>query len=282
MSRKKALVKLYDITFSPTGGTKKVSSILTNALEEAFSTEAIEGDAEGAVSDKAYQIELVHLDLIDDAQDLGAVRLQDKDVAVISVPCYGGRVPAVAIERLSKLNGAGGRAVLICVYGNRAYDDALLELKDVVDQIGFRVIAAVAGVAEHSIARQFATGRPDGQDAAKLSDFANQIFHKLSVADVSEPTVPGNRPYKKAGRVGIVPKPTKDCNQCGQCARECPMQAIDNDDSGNVDKQACISCMRCISVCPRSARKASPVMCFVTGQMLKKECSKRKEPELYL
>lgn len=282
MSRKKALVKLYDITFSPTGGTKKVSSILTNALEEAFRTEMIEGETAGAANGETAQFELIHLDLIDDTQDLGAVQLRDEDVVVISVPCYGGRVPAVAVDRLSKLNGASARAVLICVYGNRAYDDALLELKDVVNQIGFRVIAAVTGVAEHSIARQFATGRPDGQDAAKLSDFANQIFHKLSVADVSEPTVPGNRPYKKAGRVGIVPKPTKDCNQCGKCAQECPMQAIDNDDPGNVDKQACISCMRCISVCPRSARKASPVMCFVAGRMLKKECSKRKEPELYL
>lgn len=220
--------------------------------------------------------------MVDNEQNLDTIRLNEEDVVIISVPCYSGRVPDVAVEQLLKMNGAGTRAVLVCVYGNRAYDDALLELKDVANQIGFVVIAVVAAVAEHSIARQFATGRPDAQDTTRLSDFAKQIFRKLSVADISEPTVPGNHPYKKAGHVGIVPKPTKNCNQCGECVQECPMQAINNDDPRKVDKQACISCMRCVSVCPRSGRKVSPAMCVVAGWMLKKECSKRKEPELYL
>lgn len=253
-------MKLYDIAFSPTGGTKKVSALLTGALDGEVTT----------------------VDLTDSKQDFHAVSLTQEDVAVISVPSYGGRVPAVAVERLTMLNGQGARAVLVCVYGNRAYEDTLVELEDAAKQAGFRVIAAVAAVAEHSIARQFAAGRPDAQDAKQLSDFAGQIRAKLSAGTCSEPAIPGNRPYKKAGGAGMVPKPTKECTNCGVCAAQCPVQAIDRDNPKKVDEKACISCMRCISVCPHSARKVNPVMLSAASLMLKKVCSVRKDCELFL
>lgn len=253
-------MKLYDIVFSPTGGTQKAATALTGALDG----------------------EVTSVDLTDSKQNFHDVSLTREDVAIISVPSYGGRVPAVAVERLTMLNGQGARAVLVCVYGNRAYEDTLVELEDAAKQAGFRVIAAVAAVAEHSIARQFAAGRPDAQDTEQLSDFARQIQTKLSAGDVSEPAIPGNRPYKKAGGAGMVPKPTKACTKCGVCAAECPVQAIDRENPKKVDEKACISCMRCISVCPHSARKVSPVMLSAASLMLKKVCSERKECELFL
>ena len=253
-------MKLYNIVFSPTGGTKKVADYLTGALD---------GD-------------VTAVDLTDHKQDFHAVSLTKEDVAVISVPSYGGRVPAVAAERLSQVHGSGARAVLVCVYGNRAYEDTLVELEDTAKQAGFQVIAAVAAIAEHSIARQFAAGRPDAQDEAQLSDFAKQIRHKLSENNLTEPTIPGHRPYKKAGGTGVVPKATKDCTSCGVCAAECPVQAIDKDDPKKVDDKVCISCMRCISVCPHTARKVNPVMLSAASLMLKKVCSERKECELFL
>ena len=253
-------MKLYNIVFSPTGGTKKVADYLTSALE---------GD-------------VTAVDLTDRKQDFHAVSLTKEDVAVISVPSYGGRVPAVAAERLSQVHGSGARAVLVCVYGNRAYEDTLVELEDTAKQAGFQVIAAVAAIAEHSIARQFAAGRPDAQDEAQLSDFAKQIRLKLSENNLTEPAIPGHRPYKKAGGTGVVPKATKDCTSCGVCAAECPVQAIDKDDPKKVDDKTCISCMRCISVCPHTARKVNPVMLSAASLMLKKVCSARKECELFL
>ena len=132
-------MKLCKIVFSPTGGTKKVADYVADVLEGEEST----------------------VDLSDPELDLGAVRLAQGDVAVIAVPSFGGRVPAVAAERLIKVRGNGARAVLVCVYGNRAYEDTLVELEDLAQQAGFEVVAAIAAVAEHSIARQFATGRPD-------------------------------------------------------------------------------------------------------------------------
>ena len=253
-------MKLYDIVFSPTGGTKKVADCLTGVLE---------GD-------------VITVDLTDSKQDFDAISLAKEDVAVISVPSYGGRVPAVAVERLGMAHGTGARAVLVCVYGNRAYEDTVVELEDAAKQAGFQVIAAVAAIAEHSIARQFAAGRPDAQDAAQLSDFAKQIQHKLSAADASDPAIPGNRPYKKAGGAGMVPKATKECTNCGVCAAECPVQAINKEDPKKVDEKACISCMRCIAVCPQGARKLNPVMLSAASLMLKKVCSERKESELFL
>lgn len=198
------------------------------------------------------------------------------------MPSYGGRVPAVAVDRLGMVHGNGARAVLVCVYGNRAYEDTLVELEDAAKQAGFQVIAAVAAIAEHSIARQFAAGRPDAQDSAQLSDFAKQIQHKLSAADTSEPAIPGNRPYKKAGGAGMVPKATKECTNCGVCAAECPVQAIDKGNPKKVDEKACISCMRCITACPQGARKLNPVMLSAASLMLKKVCSERKKCELFL
>lgn len=180
------------------------------------------------------------------------------------------------------LSGQGARAVLVCVYGNRAYEDTLVELEDAAKQAGFRIIAAVAAVAEHSIARQFAAGRPDMQDAKRISDFARQIQAKLDAEDFTEPSIPGNRPYKKAKGAGMVPKPTKECTECGVCAAKCPVQAIDRENPKKVDEKACISCMRCISVCPHSARKLNPVMLSAASLMLKKVCSERKECELFL
>lgn len=253
-------MKLYNIVFSPTGGTKKVSALLTDALDG----------------------EVALVDLTDSKQDFHTVSLTQEDVAVISVPSYGGRVPAVAVKRLCMAHGNGARAVLVCVYGNRAYEDTLVELEDATKQAGFQVIAAVAAIAEHSIARQFAAGRPDAQDAKQLYEFARQIQAKLSAGDSTEPSVPGNRPYKKAGGAGMVPKPTKACTKCGVCAAECPVQAIDKENPKKVDEKACISCMRCISVCPHSARKVNPVMLSAASLMLKKVCSERKDCELFL
>lgn len=253
-------MKLYDIVFSPTGGTKKVADYLTGALEGDVTT----------------------VDLTDSKQNFDAVSLTKEDVAVIAVPSYGGRVPAVAAERLGVVHGNGARAILVCVYGNRAYEDTLVELEDAAKRAGFQVIAAVAAIAEHSIARQFAAGRPDAQDAAQLTDFAKQIQRKLSGADNSEPAIPGNRPYKKAGGVGMVPKPTKECTNCGICAEKCPVQAIDRENPKKVDEKTCISCMRCVAVCPQGARKLNPVMLSAASLMLKKVCSERKKCELFL
>ena len=253
-------MSMFEIVFSPTGGTEKVSGLVTGALDG----------------------NIVTVDLTDSGLDFHGVSMAKGDVAVISVPSYAGRVPAVAVERLGMVRGNGARAVLVCVYGGRAFEDTLIELEDVAKRAGFRVVAAVSAIAEHSVARQFAAGRPDAQDVAQLSEFAQRIRQKLLDGAASEPSIPGNRPYKKAGGSGMVPKPTKECSSCGLCAQKCPVAAIDVHDPGHTDKDKCISCMRCVSICPKSARKVSSVMLTAAEMALKKVCSDRKTGELYI
>ena len=253
-------MKTYEIYFSPTGGTKKVAEILTNELES----------------------EHIQVNLTDSTMDCSGIVLTQEDIAVIAMPSYGGRVPAVAAQRLTMIHGGGARAVLVCVYGNRAYEDTLIEMRDIAAQAGFRVIGAVAAIAEHSIARQFGAGRPDEQDVQQLTQFAVRIQNKISGQDTAEPSIPGNRPYKKAGKGGRIPRPTEACIKCGICADKCPVGAIDPNDPQKVDENVCISCMGCISVCPHSARKLDPAVLAAVGEALKKVCSERKNCEVFL
>lgn len=221
-------------------------------------------------------------DMTDCDADLRTVVLEEDDVALIAVPSYSGRVPAVAAGRIMQIRGNGARAVLVCVYGNRAYEDTLAELADVAEKAGFRVVAAVAAIAEHSIARRYAAGRPDADDTRVLKEFAAKIKEKLESGGTSMPAIPGNRPYRKYSRVGMVPKATGACTQCGICADMCPVGAIDMDNPTKVDKKACISCMRCVAVCRHKARKVNVLLMAIANRMLKKVCSVRKECEMYV
>lgn len=79
--------------------------------------------------------------------------IHEEDFAIIAMPVFAGRVPALAVERLRRIKSNHARCAIVAVYGNRTYDDALLEMQDVATEMGFRVVAAVSTVAEHSIAR---------------------------------------------------------------------------------------------------------------------------------
>lgn len=248
-------MNIVEIIFSPTGGTEKAAHLISSHWGETT----------------------VKIDLSDAGTDFSQCVLNEEDQVLIAMPSFGGRAPAVAIERLKQIVGNGAKCTLVCVYGNRAYEDTLVEMEDAAKECGFRVVAAVAAVAEHSILPQYATGRPDASDKAQLADFAAKIAGK----DSEIASLPGNRPYKKSGGAGLVPKPTKECVKCGLCAEKCPVQAIDPTNF-TADPKLCIGCMRCFKQCPKNARKVNGLMVSIAGMAIKKACSVRKENELYL
>lgn len=252
-------MKIHKIIFSPTGGTQRVSEILCQGMGK----------------------ESVVTDLCVKEADIQLPDIHEDDLAVIAMPVFAGRVPALAVERLRMVKPNNAKCVVVAVFGNRAYDDALLEMQDVATEMGFRVIAAVGAVAEHSIIRKYGKGRPDADDEQTLLQFGADIMSKTESDDCTMPKVPGNRPYKQGGKVP-QPKGRRGCNRCGVCAKRCPADAIPLSDPKTVDTAKCISCMKCVSVCPTGARGIGVVMNFLATQGLKKVCASRKENELYI
>ena len=248
-------MNVVEIVFSPTGGTEKVAHIIGGHWKES----------------------VVRIDLSDYKTDFAKYKIEKEDMVLIAMPSFGGRAPAVAIERLKQMTGNGAKCTLVCVYGNRAYEDTLVEMEDAAKECGFQVVAAIAAVAEHSIMPQYASNRPDESDKKQLIHFADQIAGK----DGEVVSIPGNRPYKKAGGAGLVPKRTKNGVKCGLCAERCPVQAI-HSTGYTTDSKKCISCMRCVNQCPEKARKVNGTMVSIAALAMKKACSIRKENELFL
>lgn len=248
----------YNIHFSPTGGTKKVADILAGALGEVWQE-------------------------IDLCRENTPKALGTEDLCLISVPSYGGRVPGVNLERLRRITGNGAKAILVCAYGNREWDDTLTELQDVLEELGYVCVAAVAAVAEHSMFRQFAAGRPDADDAAELADFASKIRAKLETGIFGPIEMPGKHgDYKPFPGGAFKPEGGENCNGCGVCAERCPVGAIDSANPRAVDRDKCISCMRCIAVCPNHARAVDVAVVAAVAQRLEPLLGGHKNNYLYL
>lgn len=254
----RSIMKFYNIFFSPTGGTKKVADIIINGTKQ----------------------EAEVIDLIKEPDKIKKAQFKKDDVCLVGVPSYGGRIPSVITEMFRNVKADGTKAILAVVFGNRAIDDTLLELQDVLEASGFVCIAGMEAVAEHSLLHQFGTGRPDSQDEKELMGFAAKIME--NIATQRTPEFPGNRPYRQYGGVPFKPTVNKKCTSCGLCAKECPTGAISLDDPKITDNDKCISCMHCVAVCPKKARNYSKFISFIAGRNMKKICSGRKENKLYL
>ena len=241
--------------FSPTGGTKKVA----DAIAAGFHIPVVEMDLTKADS---------------------VVTLGENDALMAVLPVFAGRVPQVSLERLSTLKGNGQKAVAVVVYGNREFDDALLETKDALEANGFRVIAAAAFIAEHSMARSIANGRPDAEDEAICRRFAADVMTK---PDNAEPVqVPGNNPYKELKPSAFHPAANESCVKCGACAQQCPVGAIPLDDPSQTNNDLCINCMRCVEVCPVSSRALPDTFRNMITQMLNQNAAGYKDPASFL
>ena len=253
-------MKLYSLYFSPTGGTLKAARLLCSA----------------------WSCEVTEVDLSDRSFDTGSLKFEKGDVCLVSVPSFGGRVPQFIIPKLERMEGNGCRAVIATSFGNRAFDDTLLELKNTLELHGFVCVGAAAAVTQHSIAPCYGTGRPDADDEKELRDFSAKLKAAAESDSAAPVNVPGKYPYKETGKSMIIPAADDKCIRCGICASRCPVNAIPEDNPTVTDAEKCISCLQCISICPQKARSADPAILKAVEQRLEKVCSERKSNTLYI
>jgi ferredoxin/flavodoxin len=278
--------KVKSVYFSPTGNSKKIANAIAKGLQATIENVDL-------TSPKA------RLQKFDEFQN---------ELTIISSPVYVGRVPHEAAFRIRRLVAKDTPAILVVTYGNRAYEDALLELSDIVSEVGFKPIAGCAFLGEHSMSspeKPVAGGRPDKEDLDEAEHFGRSIKEKLgkigNAKDISPVKMPGKNPYTLRANLAIFEKPLspyvdeEKCTKCGNCVDVCPVGAISIRDvvanpsprtllttrMVNVDPFTCIWCTACIRSCPVNAFVRRPRMQIV-NDTLSRTCSDRKKNESYL
>lgn len=228
------LNKVTTVFFSPTGGSKRSA----NAVARGTGLPARE------------------VDLTIRRFNPTEVRFPADELAVLAAPVYCGRLPEGAVERFRRVHGDNTPCIVLVTYGNRNYDDALIELFDLAKEQGFVPVAAAALVARHTYGR-VQLGRPDVQDMAEDEAFGAAVARRLENEGVVPlETVPGNRPYRDGTNPRpFIPQTGPGCTMCQVCVHRCPEGAIDPVHPARVDGTKCISCFRCIRFCPEAAKR---------------------------
>ena len=213
-------------------------------------------------------------------------------LTIIGMPVYGGRLPITAIETLKKLQSNQSPAVIVVVYGNREYDDSLLELQEIAKDCGFKIVAGAAFIGEHSYStkeKPIAKNRPDGQDLEKCRDFARLITEKLkntkNIKSLSELAIPGNYPYRDRKKLPATVHPETDntlCTLCGICMEVCPTNAITIQETVITNGELCTLCCACVKYCPEEARTLDNPLVNAIKEKLLLNCSIRKEPVFFV
>lgn len=270
--------KVWAVYFSGTGTTKKTVCHIAEALAEKLGTD----------------FEAVSYTLPQERQE--ELRFSIDDLVVFGSPVYAGRVPNVLLPYLKeKVKGCGAMAVPVVLYGNRNFDDGLIELRNVLTDNGFAAVAAAGFVGEHSFSQTLGAGRPDAADMELMDTFAACVAEKVAAMGCvpEEPiAVRGEtpiRPYytprdRNSNPINILkvkPKTDADkCTNCGWCAENCPMGSIDPENCAEV-KGICIKCCACVKGCPAGAKYYDDEGYLYHQHELEDMYARRAEPELF-
>lgn len=270
--------KVTALYFSPTHTTKKIVEQIASSLAAML------------------RIECDSMDITTPCSRKRQIIFDSNNIVIFGSPVYIGRLPNLISPYFKTFAGNGAAAVAVVVYGNRAYDDALAEARDILVSDGFNCVAAAAFVGEHSFSRILGGGRPDGSDLETAVRYAGRIYEKLAGGKAGEGfDVPGNpealRGFyhatdKNGSSVDIRKvKPQTDrslCNNCGFCASICPMGSINPADCSQVTG-ICIKCCACVKRCPSGAKYFdNPEYLGHKSLLEEKFASVRKNPELYI
>ena len=252
LRKTKPLIRVCSVYFSPCGSVKEIVSTMAKYAGEQLN------------------LPVVEMDFTLPKQRQGKYIFEADDLVFFGTPVYAGRVPNKIMPYVrDSFMGNGAYAVPIVVFGNRNFDDALVELSLLLEQNRFQTAAGAAVVSRHSFSKVIAPDRPNEQDKADWKVFVGNVLQKLETPlkekiQISD-LVPGtNPPEKYYTPLGIDGQPAKFlkahpktdpalCNKCGVCAVNCPMGTIHREDP-SVTEGVCIKCQACIRKCPVQAK----------------------------
>lgn len=207
---------------------------------------------------KALEKEIVEYDITlpENRNPEKAPNFTKEDFVIIALPIYGGRVPTICLEFITKMKGEETPCVIVGTYGNRHYDDALVEMEDIMTENGFIVVGGAAVIGRHSFSDKIAGDRPNEKDLEEAANFIKDVIKK-ECKPLPKGVIPGNRPYKeKGGAMPLAPSTTDECINCKICAKKCPngVISIENPKELVKDPTECLRCHSCVVKCPKQAK----------------------------
>lgn len=272
------LQTVWAVYFSGTGTTEKIVTAVASAVAERL------------------QLPCQTLDFTPPAAREARYTFSAGDLVILGTPVIAGRVPNVLLPFLTgHIQAEHALAVPVVLYGNRNFDDALIELREILEADGFRTVAGAAFIGEHSFSRVLGAGRPDADDLDKAAKFAGQVAEKITALETppAEPvpvkgTLPLRPYYTPRDRNGVFinilkvkPRTSDACTHCGRCAEVCPMGSISKEDPSQVPG-ICIKCCACVKQCPVGAKYYDDDGYLYHQHELEELYARRAEPEWFL
>lgn len=272
--------KVWATYFSATGTTKTIVTTIAKNLSENLNIE--------------YDV----FDFTLPSAREKTKSFDETDIVIFGTPVYAGRIPNLLLEYVNSFEGNGALAVPIVLFGNRNFDDALIELRDILTKHGFNTIAAGAFVGEHSFSTTLAKGRPDDDDIKEAIDFSQGIADKISSLSNNESGLPpvevDGTPYPYRGYYQprdraknsidirkVLPQTNDNCIKCMICAESCPLGSIDKEDP-KVMVGKCMKCCACVKKCPVGAKHFDDPEFIYHKEELEEEFKRRASNSIYL
>lgn len=161
-------------------------------------------------------------------------------------------------------------AVPFVTWGGVTSGLSLLEMAMQLQEKNFLPLGAVKILAVHSsmwaAPQPLAFGHPDQKDLRQVEQLVDEVLSKLAREEVLpldvqrldylSPPLRADAASKslQAAKAAMPPLTVnaKRCQQCGECAEQCPVAAIILDPLPTIT-DACLLCLQCVRFCPHEA-----------------------------